>query len=184
MARRPIIGVRLRRGFAEAYLPAKAYTAATRTWLPRPDGGSRRPRRLAGAPTQRATSPHGGLGGRRRPAMRREERLRRASEFAAVHQEGRSLAHPLFVFRIRRNSLPHNRYGFVTSRRIGKAVARNRARRRLREAMRRLSLQPGWDLVVVARPAINEASFDEIVAAARQLAARAGLLAPEARSST
>ncbi len=46
------------------------------------------------------------------------------------------------------------RLGFTATRRIGGAVARNRARRRLREAARQImpeAARPGWDYVLVAR---------------------------------
>jgi ribonuclease P protein component len=48
------------------------------------------------------------------------------------------------------------RVGYITTRRIGSAVQRNRARRLMRESMRLLekSIQPSWDIVVIAQPAI------------------------------
>lgn len=49
------------------------------------------------------------------------------------------------------------RFGLITSRKIGNAVQRNRARRIIRESLRHLAamLEPGWDIVVIARPAIT-----------------------------
>jgi len=50
----------------------------------------------------------------------------------------------------------YTRLGVTASRRLGKAVTRNRARRLLREAAR-LSyphIHPGWDLLLIARPAL------------------------------
>ena len=48
------------------------------------------------------------------------------------------------------------RIGLITSRKIGNAVKRNRARRVMRESLRSLAglIQPDWDIVVIARPAI------------------------------
>jgi ribonuclease P protein component len=56
------------------------------------------------------------------------------------------------------------RFGLVTSRRVGRAVIRNRLRRRLREICRlhRTMIAPGWLVVVVAKSAAAEASFSEL----------------------
>lgn len=70
------------------------------------------------------------------------------------------------------------RAGFVTGRKLGGAVQRNRARRLLREAWR--ALQPGigdgHDVVVVARPTIEGAKAQAVRSDLRNLLARARLL--------
>ena len=78
------------------------------------------------------------------------------------------------------NQLPYSRFGFTASKRIGKAVTRNRARRRMREAvrLRMKEIKPGWDLVFIARKPIVHATFQEIQAATEQLLAQADLLNP------
>jgi len=53
--------------------------------------------------------------------------------------------------------------GFVAGRRIGNAVARNRAKRRLREAAARVRLPGGTAWIVVALPGVNDASFTRLV---------------------
>ena len=55
------------------------------------------------------------------------------------------------------------RVGVVAGRKVGHAVHRNRAKRRLREAASRVDLTPGTDYVIVAMPGIIRASFDDIV---------------------
>jgi ribonuclease P protein component len=76
------------------------------------------------------------------------------------------------------NELPYCRFGFSVSSRIGNAVTRNRIKRRLRESMRlrQQSLQPGWDLVLIARKPVVSANFDEMDAACARLIRRAHLL--------
>jgi ribonuclease P protein component len=63
-----------------------------------------------------------------------------------------------------RNELDYNRFGFVVSKRLGKAVQRNRLKRRMREAtrLRMNQIKPGYDLVVIARTRINQTSYQEI----------------------
>jgi len=80
-------------------------------------------------------------------------RLRHSGEFQAVWTNGRSWTHALFVLWALPNVYAHTRIGIVASRKVGNAVARNRARRLLREAARQLysNITSGWDIVLVAR---------------------------------
>jgi ribonuclease P protein component len=109
-------------------------------------------------------------------AMRRELRLRRRKEFDAVFRKGRSWNNDLLVLRTLPNNLEHNRFGFVTSKRVGKAVVRNRVRRRLKEGVRVLPVEPGWDVVISAKAAAARADFHELNRAVVSLLARAGIL--------
>ena len=65
--------------------------------------------------------------------------------------------------------------GFVAGRRIGKAVARNRARRVLRSAWREVAprVAPGTDVVWVAREPIRGAKTQDLVAEMMELLRRA-----------
>lgn len=65
--------------------------------------------------------------------------------------------------------------GFTVSRRVGKAVARNRARRRLREAARAVlpgPARPGFNYVIVARPAVLSCPFDRLMLDLREALTR------------
>ena len=111
--------------------------------------------------------------------LRREQRLRRRSDFEALQEHGTSRAHPLLVLRASPNSLPYSRFGFVVGRRVTKeAVTRNRVRRRLREVVRQTPVQPGWDLLFIARPKAAEAPFAALQQAVWDLERRANLLVP------
>jgi ribonuclease P protein component len=112
--------------------------------------------------------------------MRRELRLRRGKDFDAVFRQGRAWHNELLVLRSIPNALEHNRYGFITSKRLGKAVVRNRVKRRLRESVRVLPANPGWDVVVSAKGKAAEADFKALNGAVVHLLERAGILAESA----
>ena len=110
--------------------------------------------------------------------MRRRYRLRDKERFRQVKETGVSYAHPMLVLCLMPNGEPISRCGFTVGRRVGKAVKRNRARRRLREAVRLMwdLIAPGWDMVWIARPAINRAEFVNLQGVCARLLRRAGLL--------
>jgi len=55
------------------------------------------------------------------------------------------------------------RVGFVVGRKVGGAVQRNRAKRRLREAVRKVPLEQGTDYVIVASAAVVHTPFDRLI---------------------
>ena len=79
--------------------------------------------------------------------------LKENRDFRRLYRKGATAVDRCMVLYCRRNHLGRNRYGFTVSTKLGKAVVRNRARRRLRETVRleEGNLTPGWDIVVVAR---------------------------------
>lgn len=99
-------------------------------------------------------------------------------EFAALQGAGTVRSHPLLTARFLRTDLDTTRFGLSTGRKLGGAVIRNRVRRRLREALRVMapSFQPGWDVLIIARPATAEADHEVLVGALRRLLQRGGVL--------
>jgi ribonuclease P protein component len=115
--------------------------------------------------------------------MRRHERLRRRRDLDALYRAGRVVSGDLLVVRARRNALDHNRYAFAVGTRVGKAVVRNRLKRRLRAAVAALlpARRPqgtggGWDVLIIARAPAAAADYHGLVAALARLLRRARLL--------
>ncbi|MBN1451448.1 MAG: ribonuclease P protein component [Anaerolineales bacterium] len=88
--------------------------------------------------------------------MQRKFRLTRSTDFKRVRRTGKSYAHPFVVLVVQASEAPRVRVGVTVGRSVGGAVQRNRAKRLLREAIRPLlpDLLPGWDLILIARPAL------------------------------
>jgi len=107
--------------------------------------------------------------------------LTRASDFDRAFAAGRRFrAGPLLLIALRREQ-GGLRAAFLTARDVGKAVARNRLRRRLREACRslwpRIADDP-VDLLFMGLPAGAGCGYRELVEAMAGLLRKAGLLRP------
>jgi ribonuclease P protein component len=107
------------------------------------------------------------------------ERLRKRSEFLAC-AKAPSCARGAVVVqaRVRADDQPLVRAGFTATKRIGNAVARNRAKRRMREAARLLLpdfARPGVDYVFIARGGVTTRAWprllDDVKSALIRLAA-------------
>ena len=105
----------------------------------------------------------------------RANRLRRSRDFERVRVSGRSWVNRWLVLGALANDTGRVRVGVSASRRVGGAVQRVRARRLIREAVRRrfATISGGWDLVFIARASITNASFQDVDGAVAQLLRRA-----------
>ena len=108
--------------------------------------------------------------------MRGEEYLTEPKQYALVYSKGSSWVSKLVVMKILPNGLALSRYGFSVSRRVGKAVTRNRVKRLLREILRIMPLKSGWDIIFIARPAVATVDYASLKRTVEDLLSRARLL--------
>jgi ribonuclease P protein component len=110
----------------------------------------------------------------------RPRRILKSSDFERVRKEGGFVRGTFLSLGFLEAGDKGLRAGFVTSRRVGNAVVRNRVRRRLREIFRRHQdqLVPSFYLVTVAHPAGAKATFAELEHEWLRLAKRTSILAP------
>lgn len=116
--------------------------------------------------------------------MQYERRLTRAGDFASVFRGGKSWSNELLVLFALSNSRPITRFGFSVSKRVGRAVVRNRVKRRLRELARAAGVQEGWDLVFISRNRAASATFQELRKAVTDILKRGKLAGEEVHSTS
>ena len=90
------------------------------------------------------------------------ERVRRRSEFQQIYEHGRRIRGRYSTIFILPNALTIGRLGIAATRKLGDAVERNRAKRLIREVFRRNKIAPGFDVVVVPRRELLDATLSAI----------------------
>ena len=161
----------------EAYLSAQEAASRKRARLSRPDEDHRGTPSSGSPPRARPQEAHG-LTPDRGQNPPRMVMLSRPKDFVALQNEGTVRSHPMLVVRVRRTDLEVTRFGLSTGRKLGGAVVRNRVRRRIREVLRVMapSFQPGWDVLIIARPPVISADQVALTGAVHHLLRRGGVL--------
>ena len=110
--------------------------------------------------------------------MKTTQSLKGNYSFRRLYTKGKSSVQPAVVLYCRKNGVRQNRLGLTVGTKVGKAVVRNRVRRRLREIYRlhEGEFRQGWDLVVVARSCAAEAAYGDLEMQLLRAAGRLGLL--------
>lgn len=110
--------------------------------------------------------------------MQETESIKNNYEFKRLYQRGESKVSPLLALYTRGKKFGPKRLGITVSTKVGKAVVRNRVRRRIREAYRlhEHDFCNHADIIIVARVRAAQASFNEIEKSLLFLAGELGLL--------
>ena len=90
--------------------------------------------------------------------------LKKNYEFSRVYKKGSFFVGKFMVLYIIKNRRQINRLGLTTSKKVGKAVKRNRLRRLLRESYRVYEefIENGYDIVFVARSTEDLPDFNTV----------------------
>ena len=95
----------------------------------------------------------------------RTKGLKKDSDFRKVYKHGKSFANRYLVMYILNNKSENSRIGISVSKKVGKAIIRNKVRRRIKEAYRvniDENVKYGYDIVFIARVAIKDAEYKDI----------------------
>jgi len=109
----------------------------------------------------------------------KEKRLRKNREFQAVYRHGRSVINRLAVmYTCYRSGMQTTRIGFVTGKKVGCAVERNRCRRLMKEVYRlhQHELEDGFEIVLIGRGYMKTAGYAEVERSILQLFRKANVL--------
>lgn len=109
--------------------------------------------------------------------MNRTYRLAKNRDFQRVYRRGKSCGTHLMALVWCRAPRGELKFGFSASKKVGNAVTRNRARRRMRECVRlRIDhIRPGYHLIFIARRPIADADYKSIEKCTEKLLAQAKL---------
>jgi len=113
--------------------------------------------------------------------MLRPEVLRNKKDFSAIYSRGKSLGDRYVVVFYRKNQLDYTRTAFLASKKVGKSVQRNKARRLMKESFREIrgTVRDSYDIIIIARNTINGASYIQVRKSLKNAFVRAKLLKEE-----
>lgn len=111
-------------------------------------------------------------------SLEKSEHLRKALDFKRVYSQGKSCADHFIVLFVFPNELERNRIGLSVSKKIGKAVKRNRVKRLFREVYRlnKDKIIQGVDLIFLARKDATKLDFPKMERAILRLYKRARII--------
>lgn len=111
--------------------------------------------------------------------IKKKYRIKKNDEFQEVFQNGRSTANRQFViYVLDKPEQPYFRVGLSVSKKLGKAVVRNRIKRYIRQVFleMREQIAPGKDYVIIARMPVSEMEYAEVKKSLIHVFRKAGII--------
>lgn len=110
--------------------------------------------------------------------MLKPDVLRKKKDFSSLYKKGKSVGGRYVVLFYRKNGLGYNRKAFLASKKVGKSVVRNRARRLMKESYRALesSLPKGYDMIFIARYTICDQKYADVKKSIEAALRRSGII--------
>lgn len=95
--------------------------------------------------------------------MNRDYFLKKDLDFKKVYRNRKTFGNKNFTLYVRKNGLDHCRMGFSINKKVGKAVVRNRIKRRLRALYEKYfdRILPGWDYILVIKTNVADLDFSQ-----------------------
>lgn len=110
--------------------------------------------------------------------LKKEYRLKKRYQFNYTYKNAVSFGSKHLVICFTKSNNKHIKIGLAVTKKVGKAVVRNLIKRRIRSAISPLlpSLKPNYNLIIVARPNIVDANYQEIENELKYLLNKANLI--------
>ena len=108
--------------------------------------------------------------------MQRQYRLTNQRSFDYIYKHGKCVSDDLCTLVYVEGKYPVYKVGFVVAKKVGKAVVRNKVRRRMREAFRLLEVKEFHSYIIVAHSIASEATYLCIKESIKTLFEKAGML--------
>ena len=111
--------------------------------------------------------------------------LRNKKDFSSIYKRGKSIGDRCVVLFYKKNGLPYSRKAFLASKKVGKSVVRNRARRLMKESYRSLEEQipAGYDMIFIARTTICDLKCADVKKSIEAALKRSGILPTSQRKT-
>lgn len=94
------------------------------------------------------------------------ETLKKRSDFLRVAATRKKWVSPMMIIQMSTDQNKNTRVGYTASKKVGNAVIRNKAKRRLREVVKQVmnrTVKAGHDYVIIARNGIESYPFKELI---------------------